>query len=177
VFIVAASAASAKRIRSLLKRLPPLSGKPIYIVTVRGLEDSRGPVYAGSFLRERRIAFNCNRAEFPRVFIHELFHFAWLRLGNPARLAYEQLLAGELGCGASGELGWSAEWRKLALNRRDIDTRTRQWREYCCESFCDTAAWIYSNLPDHEEFTLANRFRLRRRVWFLATMGSAQLSL
>ena len=27
---------------------------------------------------------------------------------------------------------------------RDIAGRTRHWREYCCESFCDTAAWLYS---------------------------------
>jgi hypothetical protein len=40
------------------------------------------------------------------------------------------------------------------------------WREYCCESFCDTAAWLYSGVQVHSEFTLAGRYRHRRRVWF-----------
>src|ERR1035441_9078694 len=55
---------------------------------------------------------------------------------------------------AGGELSVSAEWRKRALRAADIDGRTRRWREYCCESFCDTAAWLYSARELHEEFTL-----------------------
>lgn len=154
------------RAQPLLRRLPALSGAPIRIETMPGIRDHRGPIHAGAFLRERRIAFHCTRAEFPRVFVHELGHFIWLRMGNPARLGYENLLRAEVFSRARGELGWSAEWRKATLTAGDIGGRTRRWREYCCESFCDTAAWLYSGVKRHQEFTLAARYRLRRRAWF-----------
>jgi hypothetical protein len=32
--------------------------------------------------------------------------------------------------------------------------------------FCDTSAWIYTAGGEHEEFTLARRFREIRRAWF-----------
>ena len=154
------------RAQPLLRRLPALSGAPIRIETMPGIRDHRGPIHAGAFLRERRIAFHCTGAEFPRVFVHELGHFIWLRMGNPGRLRYENLLRAEVFCRARGELGWSAEWRKAMLTAGDIGGRTRRWREYCCESFCDTAAWLYSGVKRHQEFTLAARYRLRRRAWF-----------
>ena len=94
----------ARVVRPLLDRLPPLEGRPILLETVRGLRDRRGEVHGGSFLRERRIAFDCTPAEFPRIFVHELFHFAWVRAGNPLRLSYEQVLRREWGHG-EGELG------------------------------------------------------------------------
>jgi len=144
---------------------------------MRGLRDRRGAVHAGAFLRGRRIAFDCSRAEFPRIFIHELFHFVWLRLGNPARRCWEDLVKSEWLEGAAGELGWSAEWRKCALARRDIWMRTRRWREYCCESFCDTAAWLYSGIGRHPEFTLATPFRRRRRAWLAEALSGPVLSI
>lgn len=104
--------------------------------------------------------------EFARIFVHELFHFAWLRLGNARRRSYERLLEKEIRQGARGELGWSAERRKQNLAVSDRSTRTRKWREYCCESFCDTAAWLYAGVPPHEEFTLARPAREGRRKWF-----------
>ena len=67
---------------------------------------------------------------------------------------------------AKGELGWSAEWRKAKLTAADGERRSRRWREYCCESFCDTAAWLYSVTSSHAEYTLAGRFRIARRRWF-----------
>jgi hypothetical protein len=165
------------RLNTILKRLPPLTGAPIRIENAPGLIDRRGPVHAGSFLRERRIAFNCSRAEFPRIFVHELFHFVWLRAGNPLRRSWESLLKAELVSRARGELGWSAEWRKQALSTGDIANRTRRWRDYCCESFCDTAAWLYSGASRHREFTLAARFRVPRRTWFDKAIGNRQLPL
>jgi hypothetical protein len=158
-----------------LRRLPSLTGAPIRIEHIPKLRDRRGAVHAGSFLRERRIAFNCTRAEFPRIFVHELFHFAWLRAGNPLRQSWEALLKAELAAHARGELGWSAEWRKSALETAAANRRTRRWREYCCESFCDTAAWLYSGIRSHPEFTLAPRFRVRRRVWFGTALGNREL--
>lgn len=173
--LIRAAPVHQARIRTLLRRLPPLIGAPLRIEKARGLRDRRGPVHAGSFLRERRIAVNCTRAEFPRILVHELFHFVWLRLGNPRRLSYEALLQNETAAGARGELGWSAEWRKQALQAGDAVRRGRRWREYCCESFCDTAAWLYSAVTSHPEFTLAGRFRDGRRAWFQKALANREL--
>jgi hypothetical protein len=159
-------AALAAWARPALRRLPPLAGRPIRIHRQPGLRDRRGAVHAGSFLRERRIAFDCRPSEFPRIFVHEVFHFVWLRLGNPRRRSFEALLAAEHAAHARGDLGWSAEWRKQALRLSDVRRRTRRWREYCCESFCDSAAWLFSGRRRHPEFTLSARFRARRRCWF-----------
>jgi hypothetical protein len=163
------------RLKTILKRLPPLAGAPIRIQKAPGLRDRRGAVHAGSFLRQRRIALNCTRAEFPRIVVHELFHFVWLRAGNPRRRSWESLLKAELAVHARGELGWSAEWRKKALRAGDIADRTRRWREYCCESFCDTAAWLYSGVRRHPEFALAAQFRAPRRAWFENAIGEREL--
>jgi hypothetical protein len=166
-----------RSVNSLLRRLPPLRGAPIRIERVRGLRDRRGAAHAGSFLRERRIAFDCAASEFPRIFVHEVFHFVWLRLGNAGRRSYERLIEAELRAGASGELGWSAEWRKQALVPGDAAGRTRRWREHCCESFCDTAAWMYAGIRRHREFTLTGSFRRRRRGWFEEILGTRELSI
>ena len=45
--------------------------------------------------------------------------------------------------------------RKDALTRTDARDRTPRWRRYACESFCDTAAWHFAGLRQHDEFTLA----------------------
>ncbi len=169
--------ALASRVRPVLARLPLLAGDGIYIERCPGLRDRHGAVHAGAFVRERRIALDCTAKEFPRVFVHELFHFVWLRAGNTRRRSYEQLLAAELSARARGELGWSAEWRKQELRREDVARRTRRWREYCCESFCDSAAWLYSGVQSHDEFTLAERFRGRRRRWFGGLMAARELSI
>jgi len=162
-------------------RLPPISGQPVRLEIRRALMDRRGAVHASSFVRERRIAFDASLAgdprEFARIFVHEVFHFAWLRLGNARRWSYEELLREELLGRARGELGWSAEWRKRALLPEDPHLRTRRWREYVCESFCDTAAWIFSGVRSHEEYTLACRFRERRRRWFTQSNVSERISI
>jgi hypothetical protein len=98
-------------------------------------------------------------AEFQRILIHELFHFVWVRLGNPRRFDWQTIIEQELNRHARGELGWSAEWRKRTGKRAG-----RIWREYLGESFCDTAAWLYGHQM-HDEFTLAERFRVRRAGW------------
>jgi hypothetical protein len=144
---------------------------------VHGLRDRRGPVHGGAFLRERRIAFDCTAAELPRIFVHELFHFVWLRAGNRVRRSFEQLIGEEWQAGARGELGWSAEWRKLALGADEVRRRGRRWREYCCESFCDTAAWLYSGGRPHPEFTLGEGCRKRRARWFQDVLESRGLSI
>lgn len=162
---------------SLLRRVPALCGRSIDIQGPDGLGRRRGPVHAGSFLRERRIAFDCTHAEFARIFVHELAHFIWLRLGNAVRYSFEELVSAELAQGARGELGWSAERRKKALKSEHRQTRSRAWREYCCESFCDTAAWLWSGRARHSEFTLALRHRKLRARWFANTLGEGPLSI
>jgi hypothetical protein len=143
-------------------------------------------VHAATFLRERRIVLDEELLRRPkelrRIFLHELLHFVWWKLGNPRRLSWEALLAAEMGKRARGELGWSAEIRKNRLTARDVAERTRAWREYCCESFCDSGASIlYQGVHihkggthdefdhdefGHDEFTLAARFRTARERWF-----------
>ena len=161
--------------RAVVRRLPALEGRPIRVQTADGLGTRRGPVHGGAFVRERRMALDCPAAEFPRIFAHELFHFAWVRAGNRARRSFERILRDEWRQGARGELGWSAEWRKRELSAADVRARGRRWREYCCESFCDTAAWLYSGLPAHAEFTLAQRRRARRKSWFERWLGERTL--
>jgi len=157
-------------------RFPELHGRPIQIVFLPALTSRQGrllwgrrdgvEIHAGSFIRERRIvldrALRRKPRELERIFAHELAHFAWVRLSNAARLSWEDLLAGEK---ARGELGWSAEWRKRALGPDDRRGRTRRWREYACESFCDSAAWLFAG-GAHGEFTLSRRARRARRLWF-----------
>ena len=167
----------AQRASPLLARLPRMVGRPVAIGSAPGLVDRRGPVHAGAFLSSRRILLNCGRREFTRVLVHELFHFVWVRLGNPRRWFYEDLLDAELVAHARGELGWSAEWRKAAIGGAHRRNRGRTWREYCCESFCDSAAWLYSGCRAHEEFTLAPRFRARRRDWFTHITEAGPLSM
>ena len=167
----------APQVRAFLDRLPPMNGRAIRIESKRNLRDRHGAVHAAAFLRERRIAFDCARAEFPRIFVHELFHFVWLRLGNSPRHTWEGSLAAEIRRGARGELGWSAEWRKRELPAAEIAARGRCWREYCCESFCDTAAWLYCGARRHAEFTLRKRWRKKRAKWFQAVLGGRELSI
>ena len=129
------------------------------------------PVFAASFIRKREIILDRELARQPRelarILVHELFHFAWVRLGNPARRSYELIVRREWKQRARGELGWSAELRKNALSRSSRP-HNPLWRDYLCESFCDTAAWLYSGVRRHPEYTLAARHRDRRAEWFRA---------
>ena len=138
------------------------------------------PVHAGSFIRKRRIVLDRELERQPkelaRILVHELFHFAWVRLGNPARRSYEALVREEWERRARGELGWSSESRKRALLKQSLRA-SGPWREYVCESFCDTAAWIYSGVRRHAEYTLAARHRNRRAEWFRGAFGGFQARL
>jgi hypothetical protein len=138
------------------------------------------PVFAGSFIRKREIVLDreleCQPRELARILVHELFHFAWVRLGNPARRSYEALLRREWKQRARGELGWSAELRKNGLRRSSRPQKTL-WRDYLCESFCDTAAWLYSGVRRHPEYTLAARHRDRRAEWFRAAFHRGKIPI
>lgn len=151
--------------------LPPLSGRPIRVELRRSL----GPHLAATHIPRRRILLDsgllAHPGEFERILVHEIFHFAWVRLSNQTRRNWEGVLAAEFRAGARGELGWSSEWRKNKLQsdklrRSDIQGRTPAWRRYVCESFCDTAAWLCAGLRVHDEYTLVAGARRLRRSWF-----------
>ncbi len=181
------------------RRRPPSSrpagrDKPVPAIEIRlvgGLRAHRGElrsgqekgteVHAGSFLRRREIVLDsallARPPEMLRILTHELYHFVWLRLGNAARRSYEDLVAGECRGGMRGELGWSSQWRKDALSLRDRTQRTRRWREYVCESFCDTASWLIGGTGRHPEYTLERPARERRRAWFLSRKELERISV
>ncbi|MFN3326541.1 MAG: hypothetical protein ACK5AZ_23845 [Bryobacteraceae bacterium] len=179
---------AARRVAEALRRLPEIEGSGIEIRFEPKLTAHRGkllsgaargePVHAASFLRERRIVLDSSLLRQPeelsRILIHEIFHFAWVRLGNLRRHSYERLLATER---TRGELGWSAEWRKAALKQADVRNRTRRWREYTCESFCDSAAWLFGTAGRHPEFTLEAAGRQGRRQWFEQNVGTGPLPI
>jgi hypothetical protein len=151
--------------------LPPLSGRPIRVELRRSL----GPHLAATHIPRRLILLDAGllrqSGEFERILVHEIFHFAWVRLSNQTRRSWEGVLAAELAARAPGELGWSAEWRKNKLRNdrlrlADVRDRTPAWRRYVCESFCDTSAWLYAGLRRHDEFTLSAAPRRARRRWF-----------
>src|SRR5258706_5465884 len=122
------------------------------------MRDSLGPHLAATHTRRRVILLDSElltkRGDFERILIHEIFHFVWVRLSNSKRRSWEKLLAREIDDGAEGELGWSAELRKLKLSRTAARKRSPTWRRYACGRFCDTAAWLLSWLARAEEFTL-----------------------
>jgi hypothetical protein len=96
------------------------------------------------------------------ILAHEVFHFVWARLGNKRRTGFAALVRAELSANARGEMGESAaSWKHSDL------------KSYICESFCDTAAWLYSGVKHSPEFTLAPRWRRKRRAWFCGTFEGA----
>ncbi|HVO99406.1 MAG TPA: hypothetical protein VMT15_15145 [Bryobacteraceae bacterium] len=154
--------------------LPPLCGPPIRIELRRSL----GPHLAATFIPRRLIRLDqevlAQPGDFERILIHELFHFVWIRLSNALRLDWEAILAAER---VPGELGWSAEWRKTRLTAADRRLRSPKWRRYARESFCDSAAWLYSGLARHDEFTLPAPARRLRRRWFLENLATGPVAI
>jgi hypothetical protein len=166
---------------------PRLTGAPIRITKRQDLRVSRGRIVAGrgthvhaaTFIRRRHIVLDADLlvddAELRRILIHELFHFVWVRLANRVRQSFERLLIGQRS--VAGELGWSAEYRKEELALPDVRRRTRKWREYCCEAFCDTAAYLYARSRQHDEYTLPLRQRKKRIRWFGKNLGAGSVRI
>ena len=164
--------------RKVVDGLPPLQGRVLEVRFAPELSAHRGKllsrggkgraVHAGSEIRKRLIVLDSDLLEEPqelaRIFLHELHHFVWVRLGNPRRRAYEEMAKEQFG--ARGELGWSAEMLKRNLTRTDTARRSRRWRDYVAESFCDTGAWYQMRQRRHDEWTLAASYRERRAEWF-----------
>jgi hypothetical protein len=170
-------------------KLPALAGVPIRLtyrlpLLVKGgviVKAGGQEMHAASFLRWRHIVLDgelrTQPSEWRRVFVHELFHFVWLRLGNPARDSWRRHLRNEFQAGARGELGWSAELRKKSIAGRDVRGGSAKWKDYACESFCDTAAWLFGGLRKHDEFTLSRKWREPRRRWFIQQFGDRAVPL
>jgi hypothetical protein len=154
--------------------LPPLTGPPIRVE----LKNSLGPHHAATSIPRRLILLDrgvlSRQGDFERILIHEIFHFAWVRLSNETRRNWENLLASEC---EPGELGWSAEWRKLKLKSSDAQQRSPQWKRYARESFCDSAAWLFSGLKHHDEYTLPARSRRGRKAWFEKNFASHPIAI
>ena len=161
-------------------REKPFSGKP----------GAASRTHAASFIPERYVVLDAGlfrrRVELGRILYHELCHFLWPRLGNPRRERFAALLVREIRRGIAGELGYSSEWRKAFLTagasgmgRRSLPGR--RWREYVCESFCDTGSFVLlgrERRPNHSEYTLS-RTALARRCseWSGLVFGRAEESL
>jgi hypothetical protein len=139
---------------------------------------SLGPHHAATSIPRRLILLDRGvlaiQGDFERILIHEIFHFVWVRLSNQSRLNWERLLRSEK---APGELGWSAEWRKSKLGPSDSRQRSPKWKRYARESFCDSAAWLYSGLKRHDEFTLPAVLRRSRRTWFQKNFASQPIAI
>jgi hypothetical protein len=184
---------SNRFVKAIEKRLAALQGPsvkvrflPALTAGVRKLYSNRKfgqPVHAATFIRKRKIVLDQELARRPqelaRILTHELFHFAWVRLSNRSRRSYEVLVRNEWDRHARGELGWSAESRKAALLETPgaAGHRPKYWREYLCESFCDTAAWLYSGVRRHSEFTLPRRYREKRAEWFRAAFPAGKIPI
>lgn len=183
---------SRRLIKGVERRLAALEGRSVTLRFLPALTADRRrlysnrkrgePVHAASYIRKRRIVLDRELehqpSELSRILVHELFHFAWVRLGNPARKSYEALVREEWRQRARGELGWSAESRKHALASRSPGWQQAPlWREYICESFCDTAAFLYSGVRRHPEYTLAARHRNRRAEWFGTVFESGAIAI
>lgn len=154
--------------------LPPLSGPRIRVEIRKTL----GPHWAATSIPKRVILLDGEvlkkHGDFERILIHEIFHFAWVRLSNASRRDWERLLASEK---VAGELGWSAEWRKLKLKSSDARLRSAKWRRYARESFCDSAAFLYAELRSHDEFTLPAALRRERKRWFERNFASHAIAI
>ena len=107
----------------------------------------------------------------PLILVHEIFHFVWPRLGNEARRQFAAILCREWQNRGRGELGESSAVKKTLISLGSPGQHGRLWRDYVCESFCDTAAWLYSGISNHEFFSLANRWKQRRKSWFETTFA------
>jgi hypothetical protein len=176
---------------AIFGHLPELRGRLIRVTYQPELTAHRGKllsrsskgtaVLAGTFIGKRRIILDQDLLATPRhltrIFIHEVFHFVWSRLGNSLRASYEELLDREFERRARGELGWSAESMKTLLTDEDRLQRSKRWREYLCESFCDTGGWFFGKPGKYSERTLAPAFRKARHQWMRNAFGGGPLSI
>ncbi len=128
-------------------------------------------VHASSYIRKREIVLDSalldHSPELIRIIVHEVFHFVWTRLDNGSRREWEAVISAEFARRTPGELGYSAALRKerlIAGGWKDVPKKL--WRDYVCESFCDTAAWCFSARTRHDEVNLPAVARKGRERYF-----------
>ena len=66
---------------------------------------------------------------------------------------------------------------KANLTGEDRRLRTRRWRDYVCESFCDTAGWYFGSAKRYSEMTLSRDERAERRRWVRGHLLDKTLSI
>jgi hypothetical protein len=176
---------------AVFDRMPELRGLPIRVRYRPRLTAWRGQllskshkgdaVYAGCFIRKRRIVLDASMLRTPRVleriFVHEVFHFVWSKLDRATRQSWDALIRAEVRRGVSGELAWSAESMKNRVTPADMRQRTIRWKDYLCESFCDTAAWHFATVRRYSENTLDPETKQARREWVLANLAERTLPI
>jgi hypothetical protein len=182
----AVSDRSRKLLVSTWTGLPLELSSPVQVAFLPGLTAYRGkllsradrgtPVYAASFIRQRRIVIEQDLLSSPAVLrfilVHEFFHFVWVRLGNTSRAEYSRLLVAELVGKARGELGESSAVKKAELQPDGkLSPPSKLWRDYACESFCDSAASIFTQGPVHEGARLGKAWSKIRRQWLLQKLA------
>jgi hypothetical protein len=163
-------------VKEILTRLRPMAGISLSVsfqpeLTVHngkllsGSPQKGSPVYAASFVRKRKIVLTTDLLTDPPmlrlILVHEVFHFIWPRLSNAIRKEFGELLRAELEGHARGALGESSGVKKQVWSRS-----AAAWKDYACESFCDTAAWLFAGVRRHQSFRLAKVWRTRRAFWF-----------
>ena len=170
-----------KWLRDFTIGLPQMEGNPIFLEFLPQLTAWRGKlltgqaqrgraVHAASFLRKRLIVLEWellgNISQLRLILTHELFHFVWVRLSNAQRWNYRDLVYAELWNRARGEIGESAAVAKKSISGERLAKGSVRFKDYLCESFCDTAAFLFSGVPSHSSFKLAQRWRKQRTAWF-----------
>lgn len=112
-------------------------------------------MFAASFLARREIVFSLELLDdapaLVEIFAHEIYHFVWRRLGNVERASWAELLANE---SKPKHAGLSSRLRFESFAGRGTD---RQWKDYLCEAFCDTAASMTGG---------AAKISQHRKLWF-----------
>jgi len=87
-------------VRRALRHLPPMSGAPSISGKRTVFRDRHGEVACRRRFRGAPHGLRTAAWRVPAVFVHELFHFVWLRKGNAARRSYEDVVRAEC-CGLS----------------------------------------------------------------------------
>jgi hypothetical protein len=66
---------------------------------------------------------------------------------------------------------------KQKLQKDDRGDRSRRWKDYVCESFCDTGAWCFGIAKRYSENTLAREHRATRRKWMRQHLLARDLAI
>ena len=137
----------------------PLTGRPIEIRYQANLLDTAGnAAHAATFIRDRLIVLDEDLQKDSRG---ARCAFCSMNCCTSSGCGRETGAAshGKTSCAKNGKRAFAANadgrpsGARMQLRAVDVRVRTRAWREYCCESFCDTGAWFCGG--GEKEVTLA----------------------